>query len=532
MDLALPGEVKPKLRLTVDMTPTKRKVVAVSLGPHVLGHARPKIDPNDPATKVAGCYKRVGRQPPRRQKLALTRIARFTRKFCHKHLTPLSSNTDSSFENFIDNTPYTRERKKYLTQLNFEDHRENTHRGVSGVKCFIKDESYSEYKHARLIMSREDTFKCRYGPLIKQIENEIYKYPAFIKHIPVADRADYISEMLGEDGPYYETDYTAYESQFEAKVMRAIEFVLYDYMTQYLPDHEEFMEMNYSVVGADNQISAHNVKFSVQARMSGEMSTSLGNGFSNLMVMLFVAKSKGCSDVKGVVEGDDGLFTMQGPTPTRNDFADLGFEIKLAKNYYINDCSFCGIVFDDVEKLVVTDPAKVIMNFGWTTRQYLHASDKKLRALLRAKSMSFLAAYPGCPIIQELAVYGIRVTRDIDDRFLRRTIARMKISAYEKQKMYGSTNPIAIPVGDRTRILISDRYGITVDQQIAVETMLRNKNDLSPILLDSQILFHDHTSDYYENYVISFPHREGCFDVPNSSQVIDELATIHDLTIS
>ena len=337
MDLAVPTDVKEGLKITVNDSEVKRRIVAVSNGCHFVGAARPRIDPNDPLTKVAGAMKRVGRQPPKRHKLALTRLDRFTRKWLKRNMTPLSADTDVSFETFLASTPYTLSRKAELAREHFENTDDPCSRQSAKVKGFIKDESYGEYKHARWINSRSDVFKCHYGPWIKAIENEVYKHRSFIKHIPVSDRATYILELLGEEGPYYETDYTAFESHFTGQVMRVLEFNLFEYMTQHIPGHKEFMRMNFKVVGKDNFIGSHNMKFSVQSRMSGEMSTSLGNGFSNLMVMLLVAKLKGCSDVEGVVEGDDGLFTLKGAAPEQADFAELGFLIKLEEFTHIND---------------------------------------------------------------------------------------------------------------------------------------------------------------------------------------------------
>lgn len=529
MELPDPTDVKESLKITVNNNEVKRAVVAVSNGCHFVGGARPRIDPNDPLTKVAGAMKRVGRQPPRRHKLALTKVDRFCRKWLKKNLVPLPPDTDLSFETFIQNTPYPLSRKVELQGVNFENTDDPCSKDSAIVKGFIKDESYAEYKHARWINSRSDIFKCHYGPWIKAIESEVYKHPAFIKHIPVSERADYILELLGEDGPYYETDYTAYETHFIGQVMRVLEFNLFHYMTQYVPGHSDFMRMNFKVVGGNNQIFSSNMKFSVQARMSGEMSTSLGNGFSNLMIMLLVAKLKGCSDVKGVVEGDDGLFTLKGAAPEQADFAELGFMIKLDKYTHINDCSFCGIVFDDLDKLVVTDPVKVIMNFGWASAQYTHCSDKKLQALLRAKSMSFLAAYPGCPVVQSLALYGIRVTNHISAKYLRKTVAKMKVSVYEREKMFQDMHPKPKPVGMRTRNLIADRYHITVEQQYAIETHFDRLNYICPISVEIPIS--DHCADYWDNYVLLHPHVEGMFNVPITTDLFDRLQKLRSFEV-
>jgi hypothetical protein len=322
------------------------------------------------------------------------------------------------------------------------------------------------------------------------------------------ERGRYITELLGTDGPYYETDYTAYESHFTGDVMKLLEFKLYKHMTKLLPSAREFMQMNFQVVGRPNKISSHNVRFEVEARMSGEMSTSLGNGFSNLMTMLYVAKSKGCENIKGVVEGDDGLFSFEGNVPTQNDFAELGFTIKLDCHQFIGDCSFCGLVFDEVEQVVVTDPIKVLANFGWTTRQYLHSSDRKMRTLLRCKAMSLLAQYPGTPIIQEAANYAIRMTRDIRYIEVIRVFQKMRLSCFERDKLKLSTTNA--PVGPLTRALVARRFGITQEVQYKIEDMFAKKRDLTPFSIPDLLqLVHPHVLNYFDDYVVKCDHVEG-----------------------
>jgi hypothetical protein len=509
-----------------DETPVKRNVTGVSLGPIWNGVARPKVDLNDPVTKVAGAMKRVGRKPPQHVGDIRREFGTFVEKWLEDNLTPISPDADVSHTTWLQNTNYPLWRRQELLEEYEQNTLHFTDRRVKEVKGFIKDETYGEYKHARWIMSRSDAFKNYYGPWIKLIESEVYKHESFIKHVPVLERGKYITELLGTDGPYYETDYTAYESHFTGSVMRTTEFRLYRYMTKLMPGAAEFMQMNFAVVGKANNISSRNVGFTVEARMSGEMSTSLGNGFSNLMTMLFVAHRSGCINVRGVVEGDDGLFSFDGPAPTQQDFAQLGYTIKLEHHEFIGDCSFCGLVFDEVERVVVTDPLKVLANFGWTTRQYLHASDKKLLTLLRCKSMSLLAQYPGAPIIQEVAVYGLRMTRHIRDVDVKRALKRMRLSNYERANFGLSVE--TRPVGPLTRDLVARRFGITHQMQFAAEKLFREKEDLLPFTLkELEQLVHPDQRHYFSEYVVSTPHIEGSV-FPDDA----DLHTAHEVLIN
>ena len=504
------------VKFKVDDTTLLRKVGSVSLGCHYVGAARPKCDKDDAVTKVQGARKRVCKYQHHGVDKLIDDLTVFVDAYLEREFTPLSPDEDVSFKTWISQCPYPERRKRALIDLEKDETRHWYDKEITEVKAFVKDETYDRYKHARWIMSRTDSFKIAYGPWIKPIEREVYKHRAFIKHIPEADRPKYIAEMLGDRGPYYVTDYTAFESQFVPQLMAALEFRLYRYMTQYIPGHEEFMDMNYLVLGGSNSVKSRNVFFDVEARMSGEMSTSLGNGFSNLMIMLFVCDRLNCTDVEGVVEGDDGLFTLHGDGPTPADFAQIGFDIKLEEHTSINTCSFCGLVFDPQDMINVTDPLKVVMNIGWSTRQYLHASEQTLLALLRCKGLSLMAQYPNAPVIHSLANYINRVTANVPLAKVLAVADRIKMSSYEREK---NISRIKLAIGLRfkspctpsaTRQLVADMFGVSPQLQIDLERYLDGKTDISPIEFPQLLTnIHDDCIDYYSRFFVDTVHIEG-----------------------
>lgn len=265
------------------------------------------------------------------------------------------------------------------------------------VDLFAKDENYVEFKHARGIYARDDVAKCYFGPFFKCIENQLYKHPAFIKHVPVDERAEYISEMLDVPGNVFiQTDYSSYESHFSPKLMKSCEFVLYEYMLRDVPRGLEGLWVMKTVLQGVNPIKNKFFSCVITAcRMSGEMNTSLGNGFANLMLYSFQCSRLGIEAV-GVVEGDDGLFSAKpGKHPTTDMFTESGCIIKLNTFTSLSEASFCGLLFDETDKQIITDPVKVLLKFGWTTKQYAGARQNKLKSLMRVKAMSTLVQYGG-----------------------------------------------------------------------------------------------------------------------------------------
>jgi len=375
---------------------------------------------------------------------------------------------------------------------------------------FVKDETYPEYKHARGINSRSDRFKCKVGPIFRLIEKIVYAHPSFIKKVPVHLRPEYIVEKLEQvGGKYFATDYTAFESLFVREIMEAVEFELYDYMTSLLPEHDEFMALCREVLGGVNQCNFKFFSVFLEAtRMSGEMCTSLGNGFSNLVFMLFLCEEVGSTFVDGVVEGDDGLFVVSGPAPSKSDFESIGLIIKLEECDSIAEASFCGIIFDPECKQNLRDPLRVLSTFGWTSRQYAGSKEKKKLALLRCKALSLAHQYPGCPIIQALAQYGLRVTAGVERRDVWRVINSKGVNEYQRgvlvAEMFCPVKSVRIHLG--SRLLVERKFGVSVEEQLSFENYLSGLSTIQPLnagVLDP--ILSSVGKDYWRRYVIPKP---------------------------
>jgi hypothetical protein len=504
------GEIKEGVVIahTVLSNPTLRPPVKVSLGCHVQGVSLPHVDYSDTHTVIAGVGKRFAVKNLEAKTDFLVRLKTFVYLWCIQNLIPLPPDTDLSLDSWLEQTGYSRARinalkKKWadcggvLTDKNYH------------VKMFVKDESYPEFKHARLINARSDEFKCATGPTFKAIEQSVFKSDYFIKKIPCKDRAKYIFNNLYRLGAKYIcTDYTAFEAHFVSELMEACEFVLYDYMTQYLPNKDIFYFYVHHVIGAPNTCSSKLVTVkNISARMSGEMCTSLGNGFSNLMFMLFVLKDAGCYNVNGVVEGDDGLFVFDGPIPTSLNFADIGLNIKLIVVDDLAKASFCGLVFDTTDLINIADPMKILAQTGFSTQQYVFSKSKVLRGLLKAKAFSLAYQYPGCPIISSFSRYLLRVLADDYVYFKKGNTDYTDLLQKEAFNFWKThADVLSIETGMNTRMLMEQVFGISIPHQLHMENYFDNLH-LIVILDDHIILVHmpNLWKDYASQYMLDAP---------------------------
>jgi hypothetical protein len=462
-----------------------RPVAMASLGCHVHGAALPHPDCSDARTACAGSMYRFCRSVPTVNR---DKFRRFVQRWLNKNMTPLDPSCDRSFYTWIERCPYTLSRKKELTQKyeSIVGDLYDLDAKFCRVKSFVKDECYPTFKHARGINSRADEFKTVVGPLFQLISDELFKLPYFIKKIPIHQRPDYILTMLEKVGEWYmTTDYTSFEAHFDPEMMKDCEFQLYHYMTKFLPEGRKFMGLLYRVLAGKNQIQFKHFSLEIKGkRMSGEMCTSLGNGFSNLMFMLYLCHENGNKHVKGVIEGDDGLFTMCGSPPDPAQFSKFGLNIKIINFADINHASFCGMVFDAKDRTNVTDPIAELVSFGWTTHRYARSSRKVHMHLIRAKALSMAYQYPACPILTKLSNKMLLLTKSYDvQQFVGRRGTSV-FSLYEQEIFsqalrYLERNKLNLEPGYNTRLLVEQLYNVPVEDQLAIEKYIDGMTEIT-----------------------------------------------------
>lgn len=428
----------------------------------VPGYAPICMDANSPQNIEESYRQRICRDLPEPDVAILARLRLFVRRFVQDHIPKVRP---LQFEEWLESTGYNESRKQQLRDCYLEDRGARpTSRQCSKIKSFVKREQYPCYKHARMINSRSDHFKAWAGPRIKAVEEIVYgALPEFIKHTPVPERPAKVCGLYKPGSRYFNTDFTAFESHFTPQVLDAIEGELIRHCLG--DDGEFYMRV---MCGLNKMRTSRGAGASVRGRrMSGEMSTSLGNGFTNLMLVKFIA-SEHHGHVDGYVEGDDGIFRTDF-TLTEQDYLRLGFTIKIVEVSHPARASFCGIVCAESGQ-ILRDPRRFLASFGWTL-SFLGAGEGIMKSLLRAKALSACYETPHCPIVGVLARYALSHTRGVlpkwvDDGF--------HVCPHDEWEV-----PDFAPSSD-TRLLFEEVFGVSVRDQLRVEALIRS-GDLGAI---------------------------------------------------
>lgn len=498
---------------------------AKAYGPVYIGASYPK--PSNKSTRnILSCVsKRIGAITPKIDRNLLAKITVYTRAFCRENFKQIDASDPISFHEWLALTPYPPNRKQQLIDAFESLQTRPLCKKDYDVKAFIKEESYNEVKCPRGIYSRTDRFKVYVGPLIAKIQKIVFSHPAFIKTVPVQERSNYIENLFADAiGSYYSGDYTAYESHFTRAYYEAIEFVAYDYLVGQNPIAIAILSVFKHAVSRINHIIFTRLTVNVEAtRMSGEMNTSLGNGLVNLIIISFICNViHGCSVIL-IVEGDDSLFCTTANV-TSSDFLRCGLTCKLEKHDQIHTASFCGLIYHPLDRNIITDPIKVILKTPYLPRKWCASSNAVHMQLLKAKAMSILWQYPGCPILVSYAKWILRNTAQYQIRTSLLTSLRsdfqysMKFFDFDLFVSLNSYRKIISscpnkPIGINTRLTMEDKFGITVDYQKALEEFFDSQKELKP--------FHHPIIDQFCSKDAKNNFRTHVFEVGASSRVAD-----------
>jgi hypothetical protein len=226
------------------------------------------------------------------------------------------------------------------------------------------------------------------------------------------------------------------------------------------------------------------------------------------MIYTYLARVKGAFYAKGGHEGDDGITCTKPDSarPTTSDYQLLGWTCKLEAAESFSEASFCGIVSDREDLVNVTDILKAVAEFGWTSEKYAFANELTLKALLRAKGYSMIYQYPGCPVLDALGHYALRVTDDLAVKTRLLQIMQTKFEdSYKRNLILQAIEFVSMKRPDRkesppnTRRLVYKKFGVSEQKQLEIESYLDSLSVICPLQIDLD--WHPDWVAAYDQYV-------------------------------
>jgi len=464
-------------------------------------------DPSDPLSVECGWRKRLMPTMPRPNLNKIRGIKKFVRDFVHKWYKPLPrQDRDKNFEEWLNSSNYNGQRKSEMRRAYdsvYKEHKVLTNKDY-WAKCFIKSEFYESPKHCRWINSRSDRFKSVVGPIIHKTEKIIYNtringHKWFVKGEDITQLPRKIKRVL-KNKYKVETDFSSFESGFSPYFTDAVECELFRHMLKFnKPELDAVLKVYYQetkmklagvmqnvlIPRLERLVSRNYVAKVTGLRLSGEMWTSLGNGFSNFMIFQYEAKLKGANLI-GLVEGDDGIFSCSIQLIQNAEIEQYGFRIKITYELEINKTCFCGNLFDQHEENLIIGPEQ-ISRLMWTCqRKYMNCSERVCKELLKCKAMSLYVQGKHTPVAGWLAFKTQQLLKKYKSRYeggnywWDRTI--LELSKNEKF--------VEPKITMAARILYAVKFNIPISEQLEIEDSIQHATSVEDLFIDRNFMIY------------------------------------------
>lgn len=400
-----------KITSVATTNPQIRQPEMVGLPCMVTGGVFFRPNTKDPISAAKGLNKRLIHPRPPIDRVLLGLLKRYTTKWNEENLRSLDPSEVPTFEEWLAKVNHPEWRKaEYRRAKEQWDNGEVSASRLREKKCFVKAEFYDDPKYHRIIHSPHDWEKVLQGPFVAAIEKLLFSRPEFIKKVPRAQWPEYIRRRVGIPGfRCYTADYSSFEANHVDELQQVTELPMAAYVLANLLN--EFGVNDILTSDEKKELLSKLFRAWVKGtRSSGRMSTSVFNGYDNIVFNGFVlVHFCGATEWTCVVEGDDGLFVHNGyrdPEPWMFERLGLTIKIIVVDNWY--EASFCGVVTHPDVMNTLASPWKVLLTCSWAGQEYLRAKDDTLSKLAQVKGLSYLAQYPGAPVIQSIALWMLR----------------------------------------------------------------------------------------------------------------------------
>lgn len=432
-------------------------------------------DLKHPANAIHATSHRFARVMPDPNPDKMANFVKFAEKFINTHFIPPTRADLPTFHEWLAHTSYKPKRKEYLHRV-WESAVALDDR-VCVNDSFIKAEIYqARTKNPRAINSYSDTSKVVLGPLFHCIDKATFKSKFFVKGTNPRDWPERVAQLFGERS-VISTDFTSFEAHHRGPFAEVVHgwFV---HMTQNLELDEGRKSLVRRLMLGRNIIKFKHLNVECDQRlMSGALWTSSANGVLNLLINAYLATEAAVgfadldravqwalSDLKGLVEGDDGLFEDHGQTDEAAE--QLGCVLKVERHDRCDGAGFCGIICDMTEMQIIKDPKKFLRGFFVLPAKYRDAKSSVKDQLLRAKALSYYYSLSNCPIIGPVCYAIIQRTQGL----------HAKTEGVEAWKQTTVLDAVRERVWDKpprvsiaSRLLCQREFGVDVAEQMRVE---------------------------------------------------------------
>lgn len=350
-------------------------------------------------------------------------------------------------------------------------------------KVHVKREGYMAPKYARIISSRSDTFKTLVGPLMHRVEEVVFSDPHFIKHVPNDDRPGYIQDFFRGVEFVGSNDFSSFESLIYGVLMDSCECELYRWL---LRDQDQGVVryMNETLCGIQEQTMRGGWRARLYGRQSGDMCTSVGNGWTNLVIMSYVGHKLGWhkwgDPIHGLFEGDDSIFKVGScPEQVGPLLTALGMRAKFVSGVNIGTMGFLSTWWCN-DLVPVRDFRKPLVFVPWILQ--VVPNQKQWGEFLRAKGLSLAYEMAGCPVLSAFARMILRGTAGLKARYLRQDAWWDRVILGKDYGLSSVSDSVLhrlqAPIPLERRVFYARQFACPVETQLYLEKLFDDASEM------------------------------------------------------
>lgn len=375
----------------------------------------------------------------------------------HRIITRLAERTIKNWEPF-DSEKFFKNKKGSLRARYLKARDEILRYGFnidkdSDIQSFVKLERYfDDTKSPRMILGRNPKFNILYAQIIEPIEK------AFFRLDEVANGKDHhavgeqFSKMASRCSHFIENDMSKYESSQRRHVLYLEYLYYYLVLKTVCPEAIPLLRITYAACLHNKVKTSVGVTFSfILCRVSGDLTTSLGNGIINLIVSTFnqvmntcdpqqcgldLCTNPGCRVRDLIVKGDDSVLGSNPGANFVNYYKWFGLDAKIIKRDAAHTVEFCSGGFVEttpgnwvyvqklqklIESLTTCINDDVVRN-GYVAQYYY------------SLGVMYKIVYRGIPVYEDIADFLLKTNMPKNARFNKNLIQSYNlISAFEAE---------------------------------------------------------------------------------------------------
>lgn len=267
----------------------------------------------------------------------------------------------------------------------------------------------------RNIVCSDPTVLARLGPITSAFDHALKNHPAAIKGYDMLARAKKMS-VLRRHTHFMTSDYSRFDKTITSELLK-VEKMVYEILCPAVSSEPWVLEALTRMCLPVSASSWRGVMYKAPAmRGTGDANTALGNWLLNRLVFLLMQRS--FPEMTVFIEGDDAICGYDYPIEEfegafRALTRSLGLVTKCWSSPDLEEVPFCG------RHLTATGPPRTVPAlWGYLTKWHVSKrtvyNPEEAIALLRFKTMSYLAMEPDTPIVPAIAQYFLRVLPNVN----------------------------------------------------------------------------------------------------------------------